>query len=220
VIRGLRLTFLVAAAFVIFGALAQSQNGIPANGTIHGVVVDRDGLPAKNIGLTAQPLNAPLSTVLPHTKTNDAGEYRFEHVPWWGKFTVFANDEDAGYSRILLGPDIPSVEISTAHPDAQLNLKLPPKAAFLDINLTNAKTGAVIPGMEVAVMAADKPQALLFSISCSSRKSILLPPDKDLVVHISSDGLGEWSESAGRGKPLRVASGERLALDVKLQPAR
>ena len=57
-----------------------------------------------------------------------------------------------------------------------------------------------------------------FSESCYSNKVILIPPDKSLLLHISSDGFHEWNESVGKGKLIHLASGARLKLDVQLEP--
>ena len=44
--------------------------------------------------------------------------------------------------------------------------------------------------------------------------SILILPDKSLLLHISSDGFREWNESVGKGKLTRLASGAHMKLDV------
>jgi len=88
------------------------------------MAIGQDGLPAKQTGLTAEPLGVALGARLPHTKTNDAGEYRFENVPWWGRYTVYGDDEDEGYSSFSTGPagdsNPPEVEITPEHPEAEL----------------------------------------------------------------------------------------------------
>lgn len=77
---------LVAALFPA-SLSAQKPDESGPKGTIYGVVFNQDGSPAKGIGLTADPVGVGLAAALPHTKTNDAGEFRFESVPWWGKYT-------------------------------------------------------------------------------------------------------------------------------------
>jgi hypothetical protein len=47
---------------------------------------------------------------------------------------------------------------------------------------------------------------------------IVVPPDKDVIVHLTADGFHEWSESAGHGKILRVPSGTRATLEAYLAP--
>jgi hypothetical protein len=58
----------------------------------------------------------------------------------------------------------------------------------------------------------------MFSGSSSSDRVVLIPPDRDLLLHVTSWGFHEWDESAGRGKPIRVPSGNRLELYMQLEP--
>lgn len=190
---------------------------------IHGIAVGQDRQPAKQIGLTAEPLGVGLGAILPHTKTNDVGEYRFENLPWWGKYTVYADDEDAGYSSFSTGPagdsNPPEVEITPEHPEAQFTVVIPPKAGFIQIHLTNRRTGADISGMRIALMPEKSPVSPVITMSCYSNRVILVPPETSLLLHITSDGFREWNDSIGKGKLIRLASGTRLKLDVQLEPA-
>jgi hypothetical protein len=68
-------------------------------------------------------------------------------------------------------------------------------------------------------MAAENPVSPLFTTSCYSTRVILVPPEKSLLLHVASDGFREWDESVGKGRPLRLASGTRLTLDVQLEPS-
>lgn len=191
-------------------------------GPFYGVAVDQDGKPAKRIGLTACPLGVALGAMLPRVYSNDKGEYRFEGLPWWGKYTIYSEDEDAGYSVFSNGPagnNHPSeVEVTREHPDAEFTVHLPPKSGFLQIHLTNRRTKAVISGMQIDVMLMDKPNSPLFSMGCYSNHVVLVPPDTDLLLHITSLGFREWKESTGTGKPIHIASATRLSLDVQLDP--
>ena len=212
---------LVSLVLLSVSAAQQHQPPTP-KGTIFGMVTDHDGQPAKHLGLVAEPLGVGLGAMLPHTRTDGEGKYRFENVPWWGTYTVYAQDEDAGYSDISTGPagdsEPPQVEISLEHPAAELNLSLPPKAGFIRIHLNNRRTGETISGMRVAVMPMEKPESPLFTMSCYSDHVILVPPGKNLLLHINSDGFHEWEESIGKGKPLNLPSGKEMVLDVQLDP--
>lgn len=207
--------------FLLSAALARQRDESAPKGVIHGSVVGQDGKPAKGIGLDAWPLGVGLAAKLPHTRTNEVGEYRFEQIPWWGKYSVHAEDDDAGYSIFSTGEgrnEPPEVELTPEHPEAQMKVYLPPKAGFLRIRLTNRRTGAEISGMRVALALMDSPEQQVFSISCYSSHVVLIPPDKNLLLHVTSDGYREWDESAGRGKPLHLASGARITLDIQLDP--
>jgi hypothetical protein len=99
-----------------------------------------------------------------------------------------------------------------------LKVHLPPKAGFLRLNLSNQRTGAAIGSMTVVVIWPTIPPSLVFSIGCYSTQVLLLPPDKDLLLHVTSDGFQEWAASVGNGKWLRLTTGARLTLDVQLEP--
>jgi len=211
-----------AMILVLLFATAIAQQDTPANGVIYGVLIGQDGQPSKGIGLTAEPLGVATVSVLPHTSSDDTGHYRFERLPWWGRYTVYADDENAGYSSISTGPagkrHIPEVKITPQHPRAEFTVYLPPKAGFLSIHLRNRKTGAAISNMEITVMAAQRPEALVFSEGCSSDHVILLPPDKNLLLHVTSKGFQEWAASVDGGKLINRPAASRLTLDVQLEP--
>ena len=220
----MKTNLVFVTLFLLAAALGQNPDQTRARGLIYGVAVDQDGRPAKGIGLTASPLGVPLGAMLPRVTSNDKGEYRFENLPWWGRYTVYGEDDDAGYSIFSNGPagnSQPSeVEITREHPEAEFKVYLPPKAGFLQIHLTNRRTNATIPGMQIDVRPKEKPDSLLFSMGCYSNHVVLVPPDRDLLLHITSDGFREWKESIGKGKAVHLGSGTHLTLDVQLDPLR
>jgi len=215
-------TALVFVGILLLAAASAQQNDEPRpNAVIHGIAVGRYGQPAKRIGLTAEPLGVGLGAKLPHTRTNDAGEFSFESIAWWGRYTVYADDEDAGYSSFSTGPSgglSPVVELTPEHPEAELQVLLPSKAGFIQVHLTNRETGAGISAMRVALMLQENPASPVFTMSCYSNHVILVPPDKNLLLHVTSDGFREWNESTGKGKVVHLASGARLKMDVQLEP--
>ena len=212
---------LVGCLLLMAVGAAQEPRPRP-NGTIYGTAFDSDGHPASQIKLTALPLGVALGAPLSATKTNEKGEYRFAGLPWWGRYTVNAEDEDIGYSAFSTGtsgqtqPD--EVDIVPTHPEGVLTVHLPPKAGFLRISLTSRRTGGSVPSMRIVVMQPTNPPALVFSSSGSSTQPILILPDEELLLHVFADGFQEWHESVGGGKAVRFASGERLTLDVQLEP--
>jgi hypothetical protein len=216
-----KLPFACLLLFTTAGA--QQKDASRPDGSIYGVAITSDGQLAKRVGLTAVPVGEfALGTLLPHTATDDGGEYRFVHLPWWGKYTVYADDEEAGYSSFSTGghgqTQPPEIEITPARREAELRVNLPPKAAFLRVHLTNGKTGAPVSGMQIMVMHDTNPPSLAFSMSCFSTKTVLLPPDSSLLIHITSNGFREWKESVGKGKKLNLTSNSRFTFDVQLDP--
>ena len=79
------------ALLLLCTSVAQQQP--QPNGVIYGAVIAQDGKPAKGIDLVASPLGVGLGTILPRTRSNDAGQYRFDNLPWWGRYRVDAEDE-------------------------------------------------------------------------------------------------------------------------------
>jgi hypothetical protein len=59
-----------------------------------------------------------LPTGLPHTKTNDAGEDRFENIPWLSRYTIYAEDHTKKATTIGAHPN-PS--LSSESPSAPIN---------------------------------------------------------------------------------------------------
>jgi TonB family protein len=218
----MKISLVLVAGFLTFGALAQQRNDARPKGIIYGVAIGQDGQPAKGIGLVAFHQGVALGATLPYARTNQAGEYRFENLDF-GRYTVDADDENAGYSVFSTGGGAghpPEVELAAEHPEAELRVYLPPKAGFLQIHLTNRKTRAGISAMRIALMLAENPVSQFFSTSCYSNHVILIPPEKHLLLHVTSDGFQEWEQSTGMGKPIYLPSGARLTLDVKLEPVR
>ena len=224
------LPFVVMKMLLLFGGLAclssaaaQNQDQSPYKGVIYGTVLTQDGTPAKGLMLNAQPLGVTLAMALPWAKTNDAGAYRFEHLQW-GRYTVFGEDKEAGYSMFSTGAGgaaghPPEVELTAEHPEAEFTVHLPPSAGFVLFHLTNRSTGAPISGVEVTVMSGDAAPKLIYSGGFSLPAPILVPSDRDLLLHVTSWGFQEWEGSVGTGKYIRIAPGNRLTLNVQLQPS-
>ena len=120
------------------------------------MVLRENGEPAANFTAALDPLGVSLSYILPQMKTNERGEFRFEHLcP--GRFSVDVGNDEPGYSpvsaawyRILYGRPIPEVNLTKTKSDAELILTLPPKPARLEVNLVNGKTKEKISLIELS----------------------------------------------------------------------
>jgi hypothetical protein len=219
----MNLLFPIAGVLLISAATAQNQVQSHYNGVIYGTVLTQDGTPAKGLMLNAEPLGVILAMALPWVKTNDVGAFRFEHLEW-GRYTVYAEDKAAGYSIFSTGAGgvpghPPEVELTAEHPEAEFTVHLPPPAGFVLFHLTNRKTGLPITGVEVTVMSGSVTPQPIFGGGFGTTEPVLVPSDKDLLLHVTSWGFREWEGSVGAGKQIRIAPGNRVTLDVQLQPA-
>jgi hypothetical protein len=206
------LVLIISCLPLVIGSAEQKKG----TGVIYGTVVSQNGQPGKRISLYAEPLD--VGGQFPNTRSNDHGEYRFENLPW-GRYTVSADDDSAGYSDDFIDDGSqPSVEISPEHPKAEFQVALPSKAGLLQIHVTSRRTGADIPWIGVTVAPMEEPRRS-HDHACKSSALILVPPDRNLILHITANGSREWDESAGTGKLIFVPSGTRLTVTVQLDPA-
>ena len=208
---------LVVVLLSLVGGNAQQKKDRTRIGMIHGRVVSQNGDPVKRIWLMAHPLSGGQ---WPGARSDDRGDYLFSSLPY-GKYTIQVEDNEAGYSTDLAeeSSEPAEVEISPERPDAAFQVVLPPKAGQLQIHLTNRRTGERIKKwMSVTVEATEGPRSSE-SHTCKSSETILVPPDRNLILHIWADGFREWDESVRAGKAIFVQSGTRLTLAVELEPA-
>ena len=98
----MRTVLIFVGLLSVATAAAQNPIDTSSKGVIYGTVTANDGMPAKNLMLNAEPLGVMLAMVLPWTKTDDSGDFRFEHLPL-GRYTVFAEDKELGYSSFSTG---------------------------------------------------------------------------------------------------------------------
>ena len=200
-----------------------------AKGVVHGVVVQENGDPVPNFTAVLEKLGVSLAYLLPQMKTNDRGEFRFEHLcP--GRFAVVVENSAAGYPttsaawyRILYGRPIPEVRIMKSKSEAMLIVTLPPKPARLEVNLVNSKTKEKISLIELSFRVIPARTVETYcdsskSISCTGPPYFLFPPDQNVFIHVTSNGFREWKESVGRGKLIHVGYGELLTLNIELDP--
>jgi hypothetical protein len=113
-------TVLVFVGLLLMATVVAQPHEEPhPKGVIYGIAIGPDGQPARGIGIAASPLDGVLASLLPRAKTNASGEYRIQDLPWWGKYTVYAEDEDAGYSIFSTGAAgdgyPPEVEVTPEH---------------------------------------------------------------------------------------------------------
>jgi len=203
------------------------KNQTSCKGVVHGSVLSRDGKPWSGVNLILEPVG-DYDYLLPRVRTDKQGQYRFEDV-CDGKWSVFVEDKEAGYPHsgrlinyFLYGVLSPQVEVTDKKLEAQFDLSVPPKPGRLRVRVTANNDGAKATNVEVRLYVSRKRWTQL---SCGDSESplcegdyFLVPPDQEVRLHITSRGFHEWSGTSGRGKTIRVASGEVLTIDAGLDP--
>ena len=229
------MKILFVAAALLFGLPATAQNYVgdhsqpnaDCKGEVHGVVIGQDHEPWSGANLILEPVG-DYDYVLPRTRTDQRGEYRFQKV-CSGKWGVFVKDRDAGYPNsgrlmngFLYGDSIPEVKITDKNLDAQLDVNVPPKPGMLVVHLTNSMTQTKISRLEVELKVSRKRRTWFSSENPESSTCgddpFLIPPNQDVLLHITSKGFHEWKESVGRGKLIHLSAGEMMTIDVELNP--
>jgi Carboxypeptidase regulatory-like domain len=198
-------------------------------GLIHGVVVDPQQRPASGLKVTLSPLGFDFDYVLPTTRTDSAGRYKFEQV-CSGTYTVYPTDKAAGYPDVnpyvdshLRGIEpVPGVVLTDEHLDGQFDIDLPPKPAILIVHAVNEDTGLEITEESVRITVPKKPKSnwvgAIGSKTTNPIVTIALPSDTELLVRVLCDGYHEWQDGRRRGRIVQLEPDSETTLEVRLKP--
>lgn len=222
----LQIAGLLVPVLLLVSAAAQTQPEA-LQGMIHGTVIGQDGMPAAGITLAAQRRDLPSGGPARHAVADKSGNYCFEKLPL-GKYLVIADDEKRGYASYSTAPhgtEKTQVTLTVDNPEAELSFQLPPRGGFLSLKLIDAETGALIPAIDLTVTNADASRSLVFReesppgyVGSAADRATNIPSNRDLLLHVSAKGYREWDQSVGVGKPIHVAPGEWVKMEVHLQP--
>jgi protocatechuate 3,4-dioxygenase beta subunit len=198
-----------------------------ARALIEGTVFDGAGQPAKGVRVAAWPLGVSLGAMLPRTETDESGHYRFQNVcP--GRYTVVADDEKVAYTpyspelnAFLYGTPVTEIRLTAKRTYGNLPVHLSSKPGFIHLRVINQETREEVLQFSVQLDVPGQKESPEMSVLFNSQvrnHRVEIPPDKDVILHLTADGFHEWRESAGKGKLVRVASGIDTPLEVELKP--
>ena len=229
------MKFFLAIFALLFGcsAFGQTRDGNPqeqvpeCKGVVHGTLFGQDGKPWGGINLILDP-PGDFGYVLPQTKSNDRGDFRFEEVcnGVWG---VFVQDEKADcpfcdryWNKFLYGSIPPDVKITDTNLDVQVDVHAPPRPGTLTVRLLNSETKATIPLAELELRVNRK---RWIKPSCDGSTALTcvggtfaVPPDIAVKLRIRAKGFHEWKDANGRGRILRIPSGGAQTIVAELDP--
>lgn len=189
------------------------------SGIISGTVVNEHGQPVAGAKVNAQS-NRPTVGMVRFVETDGAGRFAVDRLTW-GKYSVCARKEADGYAEIcgsiLRKDNAPTATLSAQSPSAQVLVVIGPKAGVIVGSLTDAATGAPVDASLRIRLSNDNGR--FFEPGVGPQFSVLIPPNADLEVEARAPWYRLWRFSVDgnrRGSPLRVKSGERRALNIRL----
>lgn len=210
-------------SFVLSVGIAAQAQGPPARGNICGTVLDETARPAAFTDVAAIYLG-PHSGPFPTAKTDQSGHYCVTGVRF-GEYAMSAYDEAKGYPLLITQffttePPEARVTLTADVPDGRADWRIPYKAGFLRISLTDADTGKVIPSMFVNLVLRVDGENRYMHPSAPSDLALLIPPNEDVYVNVTSPGYDIWPNDGSRGMLLSFLPGQTHTLKIALQKAK
>jgi hypothetical protein len=140
------------------------------------------------------------------------------------------DDRGAGYphgspylNEFLYGSQSKSVKLSPKHPEAKLNIALPPKPALLTIRVTSRETKAEIAMFTIKMMVpGEKNRQVSFDFKSggvAQDHELLVPPDQGVIVEVVAPGFRKWPNDS-HDRMLYLPSGTRTVFDPELEPVK
>jgi hypothetical protein len=210
--------------YLAFGLAISSAAQTAGSGSICGTVLDENGQLGKDIRLTAVYLGAH-SGPYPATRSDDSGHYCLVNVPY-GDNAPAADDPKRGYPNpqwSVYAGDISKsnpegvAHLTVEHPRATIAIRIPYKAAFLTLHLTDAITGKPQTNLFYKLNVQADPRRFM-SGSQYAADPLLLPPNENVLLKASASGYREWPYDGSPGYVLNLLPGERKTIEIPLQP--
>jgi hypothetical protein len=166
-------------------------------------------------------MDRPTLGIVRFVETDGAGRFAVDRLTW-GKYAVCARKEADGYAEIcytiLRKDNAPTATLSAQSPSAQVLVVIGPKAGVMIGSITDAVTGAPVDATLRIRLSNDTGR--FFETGLGPQSSVLIPPDVDLELEVRAPWYRLWRFSVDgnrRGSPLRVKSGERRVLNIRLR---
>jgi hypothetical protein len=96
--------------------------------------------------------------------------------------------------------------------------RIPYKAGFLEVTLTDSRTGKPIVPMNFNLLVQSNLEHGFMRGSTMSTEPLLVPPNENIYFTVSAPGYGEWPGDGTKGKLLNLLSGRTEKFAIGLQP--
>jgi hypothetical protein len=210
---------LLIAAFFCLSVTAHAKI-TSQQGSICGVFQDENGLPAADTWMTAIYIGSH-SGPFSGSKTDADGRYCITGLSL-GEYAVSADDEKKGYPLLNIQfftqrSREPRVTLTTDVPNAHIDGRIPFKAGFLSLVLMDSEAGKPIASMSVNLSVRSDPDHRWMHINTISDRILLIPPNEDVYVTVTSPGFSTWPDDGSKGALLNFLPGQRQTLRISLR---
>ena len=164
----------------------------------------------------------PHTGIQPSSKTDLTGHYCIPDL-FPGEYALSATDPDKQY------PDMgsmfyavhlpePRIELKAGATEEHADFRIPYKAGSISIQLTDARTGKAISSMLFNLDVKSNPEQRYIHGSSDSTVPLLVPPNEDIYLTVTSPGYRTWPDDGTKGRIVNLLPGFKLELKIALQP--
>ncbi len=216
---------MLRGVWLIVGVLlASAAVRAQETGRICGTVRTERGAPAAGVHVEAMDAGQGHSGPLQGALTKDDGSYCIVGLEFGDQWTLSVNESAKGYPNTWatfygVRSGETHIRLSPQTQTVVANWSIPFKAGFLYLHLTDGRTGKPLAdgAYQLAVAGSEETRSMRGSFGVQS--PLLLPPDETVLVRVDKPGYRGWPEGGSAGRPVLVAPGASLTLDVALTPS-
>lgn len=214
------LRWLMSSCLLLGSLHMQEQSAAIDTGSICGTVQDERGAPASFTEVVAIDLG-PHTGPYTASETNESGQYCVTGLHL-GDYAMSAFDEERGYPLMFLAfyaQHLPGkrVTLSPAALQEHVNWRIPFKAGFLRVIVTDARTGQPVEHINTKLSVRSN-ESFRYSHGTRPGSPILLPPNEDILITVSAPGYESWPGAKGPGRLINIKPGATQTLEVRLKP--
>jgi hypothetical protein len=213
---------LLSAGFTAYG-----QSSDEPMGSICGMVQDENGVPASLVKVTAVYVG-PKAHTGPYARGETDGVGRYCIHVTIGDYIMSADDVNKGYPLMAImfyashdsnaQSSAPGISITAEELTRHVDWRIPYKAGFVTVKLTDARTGKQIVPMFFDLVVRSRPEDGHMHGSRASTAALLVPPNEDIGFAVSAPGYQWWPGDDKKGKLMNLLPGTTEEVAIELQP--
>lgn len=213
------LVGLICMNMVVMTPLALATQG--DTGIIKGIVVNARGIPVAGAWVMVSCGNRPLGGRIPGALSDDRGHFAVDSLELAQCSVVACKEDDyipcPPFAYITHGIQ---VTLTAKAPLLTVKVRLGEKAPVITGTVRDAIDGKPLDANFTVRSLKFPVRGMSMSMSSPSTFRIFITPSTDYILEVSARGYRDWSyaEQHNPPRPLRLARGAHLLLDVQLIP--